>query len=204
MQASYTWSKSIDDNATPYDIYSPAIVQRALSSFDRRHMFIASYIWEVPFGSKLTGWQKKVVHGWQISGISSFQSGNPLTPGIAGDRAGSGGGGQRPECRRAPDDASGTLAMVQHVVVCGSGTRHVRECRTQHHPGPGINNWDVSFSKRTELREGMTLQFRAEFFNLFNHAQWSAAGTTVGAATFGQVTSARDPRIGQLGLRLVF
>jgi hypothetical protein len=50
----------------------------------------------------------------------------------------------------------------------------------------------------------MTLQFRAEFFNLFNHAQWSGVGATLGAATFGQITSARDPRIGQLGLRLLF
>ena len=70
--------------------------------------------------------------------------------------------------------------------------------------GPGINNWDLSFSKRTELTERVLLQLRAEFFNLFNHAQFSGVGTTFAAGTFGQVTSARDPRIGQLGLRLLF
>jgi hypothetical protein len=70
--------------------------------------------------------------------------------------------------------------------------------------GPGINDWDVSFSKRTAVTEKITVQFRAEFFNLFNHSQWSAVGATFGSATFGQVTSARDPRIGQLGLRLLF
>jgi hypothetical protein len=48
------------------------------------------------------------------------------------------------------------------------------------------------------------LQFRAEFFNLFNHTQWSGVSTSLGAVTFGQVTSARDPRITQLGLRLIF
>ncbi|MCC6391747.1 MAG: hypothetical protein IT167_14200, partial [Bryobacterales bacterium] len=69
---------------------------------------------------------------------------------------------------------------------------------------PGINNWDLSFSKRTDLRENIALQFRAEFFNLFNHTQWSGVGTTLAAGTFGQVTSARDPRITQFGLRLVF
>ena len=70
--------------------------------------------------------------------------------------------------------------------------------------GPGINDWDVSFSKRTAITESILLQFRAEFFNLFNHPQWSGVGATLGSATFGQVTSARDPRIGQLGLRLLF
>ena len=70
--------------------------------------------------------------------------------------------------------------------------------------GPGINNWDVSFSKRTQLSERLTLQFRAEFFNLLNHTQYSGVGTSFGAATLGQVTSARDPRITQLGLRLQF
>ena len=70
--------------------------------------------------------------------------------------------------------------------------------------GPGINNWDVSFSKRTQIFERATLQFRAEFFNLLNHTQYSGVGTSFGAATLGQVTSARDPRITQLGLRLQF
>ena len=70
--------------------------------------------------------------------------------------------------------------------------------------GPGVNDWDVSFSKRTELKENVTLQFRAEFFNFFNHAQFSGVGGTVGSATFGQVVSARDPRITQLGMRLMF
>ncbi|MBO0798198.1 MAG: hypothetical protein J2P31_05195 [Blastocatellia bacterium] len=70
--------------------------------------------------------------------------------------------------------------------------------------GPGINNWDVSFSKRTAIRENVSLQFRAEFFNLFNHTQWSGVSASLSSANFGRVTSARDPRITQLGLRLVF
>lgn len=204
VQASYTWSKSIDDNVTPYDIYSSTIVQRALSSFDRRHMFVASYIWELPFGTKSTGFTKKLLNGWQISGISTFQTGNPLTPGIAGDRAGTGAGGQRP-------NVVGPLTVPREITQWFSQSAFAVPALGQFGnagrstiPGPGINNWDVSFSKRTDLWENVNLQFRAEFFNLFNHAQWSGVGTTVGAATFGQVTSARDPRIGQLGLRLLF
>jgi hypothetical protein len=70
--------------------------------------------------------------------------------------------------------------------------------------GPGIFNSDLSFSKATDLRENVRLQFRAEFFNIFNHTQWASVGASVGSSTFGQVVSARDPRITQLGLRLTF
>jgi hypothetical protein len=204
VQASYTWSKSIDDNASPFDIYSPYSMLRGLSSFDRRHMFVASYIWEIPFGKKLTGWQKRVVAGWQISGISSFQTGNPFTVGISPDRAGTGGSGQRA-------DVIGPLSMPKQLTqwfstatfampalgAFGNEGRNVIV-------GPGINDWDISFSKRTAITEKMSVQFRAEFFNLFNHPQWSGIGSTYGSATFGQITSARDPRIGQLGLRLLW
>jgi len=70
--------------------------------------------------------------------------------------------------------------------------------------GPGINNWDVSFIKRTPITEKVALQFRAEFFNLFNHTQFTGVNASVGAAAFGQVTSTRDPRITQLALRVLF
>ncbi|MBI4876681.1 MAG: TonB-dependent receptor [Acidobacteria bacterium] len=204
IQASYTWSKSIDTSTSPYNIYFPWSLLRGLSGFDRRHMLVTSYVWEMPFGRKAGGWQRKVLGGWQISGISSFQSGNPLTMGITGDRAGTGAGGQRPNVvapLTRPKQLSQWFSTNSFAVPAlgqfGNAGRGLVA-------GPGINNWDLSFSKRTALREGLSLQFRAEFFNLFNHAQFSGVGTTVGSATFGQVTSARDPRIGQLGLRLLF
>jgi len=204
IQASYTWSKSIDDVISPYDIYQPWSTVRGLSSFDRRHMLITSYIWELPFGRKTQGWQRKAFGGWQISGISSFQSGNPITMFISGDRAGTGGGSQRPNVvapltvpKQLGQWFSTNSFAVPALGQFGNAGRSIVI-------GPGINNWDLSFSKRTDLRERISLQFRAEFFNLFNHSQFSGVGTTVGAGTFGQVTSARDPRIGQLGLRLLF
>ncbi|HEU0141187.1 MAG TPA: carboxypeptidase regulatory-like domain-containing protein [Bryobacteraceae bacterium] len=204
IQASYTWSKSLDNVITPFNIYWDGALNRGISSFDRRHMLIASYIWEIPFAKSTTGWKRKVLDGWQISGISSFQSGNPLTIGITGDRAGTGAGGQRPNLI-APVDRPRELSQwfsTSSFALPAQGTfgNAGRSLVT----GPGINNWDVSFSKRTDLTESVSLQFRAEFFNLFNHAQWSGVGTTFGTGTFGQVTSARDPRIGQLGLRLLF
>jgi outer membrane receptor protein involved in Fe transport len=204
FQGSYTYSKTLDDAVTPLNTYGANRLERALSSFDRTHVFVASYIWELPLAREARGWKRAAFRGWQLSGITSFESGNPLTISIPGDRAGVGGGAQRPDLI-APVQRIMTLARWFSVESFAlpplgrfgtAGRSLVR--------GPGINNWDLSFSKRSQITETVALQFRAEFFNIFNHAQFSGVGTTLGSATFGQVTSARDPRITQLGLRMIF
>ncbi|MBI3693343.1 MAG: TonB-dependent receptor [Acidobacteria bacterium] len=204
LQGSYTFSKIIDNTAAPINSYAADRLERSMSGFDRTHIFVGSYVWELPLARKAQGWQRKALHGWQISGITNFQSGNPITPGVSGDRAGTGGGGQRPNLIGAVTRImtlarwfnTDAFALPALGTFGNAGRALVR--------GPGINDWDVSFSKRTELKENVSLQFRAEFFNLFNHAQFSGVGATVGSATFGQVVSARDPRITQLGMRLLF
>ena len=70
--------------------------------------------------------------------------------------------------------------------------------------GPGFNNWDFALHKSTTLREGMTLQFRAEFFNLFNHAQFYNPTGNFNSSQFGFVTGAREPRIGQVALKFLW
>jgi hypothetical protein len=70
--------------------------------------------------------------------------------------------------------------------------------------GPGINNFDFALLKNTLLTERLDLQFRAEFYNIFNHAQFLTPSGLMPAASFGQVPGARDPRIGQLSLKLNF
>lgn len=70
--------------------------------------------------------------------------------------------------------------------------------------GPGINNWDVALLKDTHLVENALLQFRFEFFNIANHAQFNNPTGNINNGTFGYVTSARDPRIGQVALKLIF
>jgi len=204
LQASYTYSKTIDDAVTPLNSYADSRLERALAGADRTHVLIASYVWELPFARSLQGWRRNALHGWQASGVTTFQSGTPLTIGISGDRAGVGGGGQRPNVVGAATGEK-TLARwfntaafaVPTLGTFGDAGRALVR-------GPGLNNWTVSFSKRTSLWEGVALQFRAAFFNLFNHSQFAGVGTVVAAGTYGQVTSARDPRITQLALRLNF
>jgi hypothetical protein len=70
--------------------------------------------------------------------------------------------------------------------------------------GPGILNTDFGLAKNTQFTENLSLQFRAEFFNIFNHAQFNNPGGNFSSSTFGIVTSARDPRIGQLSMKLLW
>lgn len=204
LQGSYTWSRSIDNNVNPLNVYAANGMERAVSSFDRTHILALSYVYELPFFRESTGFVKQALGGWQLSGITRMESGAPFTITVPTDRAGVGGGGQRP-------DITGTLTVPKQLLqwfspgafanpalgTFGNAGRNIVR-------GPGFHNWDVSFSKRFALRENVGLQFRGEFFNLFNHTQFSGVSAGFGAATFGQVTSARDPRITQLALRLLF
>ncbi len=204
IQTAYTYSKTLDDNVTPMNSYNSKRPEWGLANFDRTHVSTSSFVWEVPFGSRISGWERRIVQGWAISGIVSLQSGVPLTITIPGDRAGTGDGGQRPDLV-APVErlmtisqwfSTASFANPALGTFGNAGRGLVR--------GPGINNWDVSFTKRTQISERVGLQFRGEFFNLFNHTQFSGVGTGFGSGTFGQVTSARNPRVSQLALRLTF
>ncbi|HEY1948048.1 MAG TPA: carboxypeptidase regulatory-like domain-containing protein [Bryobacteraceae bacterium] len=204
VEGAYTFSKMIDDVTTPANSHAPLSVERGIDSFDRTHVLTLSYVWQIPFAHSLTGFGQKVLDGWQISGITSAESGNPLTPVLSVDRAGTGDGSQRP-------NVIGPVAMPETLLswfnplafslpalgTFGNAGRSLVW-------GPGFFNTDLSVSKRAVIRENIALQFRAEFFNVFNHTQFAGIGTTFGAGTFGQVTSARDPRITQFGLRLTF
>jgi hypothetical protein len=154
-----------------------------LASFDRAHVSTSSFVWEVPFGPRNTLWQRRLFQGWELSGIVNFQSGNPLTVTIPSDRAGTGATGQRP-------DVTGTVERLKTLSQWFSTTGFALPALGRFGNssrglvrGPGINNFDVSIIKKTQLTERIALQFRAEFFNLFNHTQFNAVRTGFGSAT---------------------
>jgi outer membrane receptor protein involved in Fe transport len=208
LQGSYTFSRSIDNVATPLNSYAANGMERGLSGFDRTHVLVVSYVYELPLLRNSKGAVKQIFGGWQVSGISRFESGTPFSVTVPGDRAGTGTGGQRP-------DVTGPITLDHTLQRWFSGTFAAPALGTFGNLGrnvvraPGFANWDVSFSKkadlfRTSADHAVQLQFRGEFFNLFNHTQWSGVSSAVGAANFGQITSTRDPRLTQLGLRLLF
>jgi len=214
FQAAYTFSKSFDYGSSFEDTINPIDFKKgySLSQFDARHRLVLSYIWQLPI-RQLHGAAGKLADGWSVSGITTFQSGFPiritsnadlelqnsfafLTAGEPDIVAAFRKLDPRGPNHYAFDPAS--FAQPAQLGVIGNSPRTV--CC-----GPGIDNFDFALLKNTSVSERITLQFRAEFFNLFNHTQFvNPDGNISDGATFGTVVRARDPRLIQFALKLVF
>ncbi len=209
FEASYTWSKAVGHvEGNPLDSRNKSL-DYGLLDLDRTHMFSLNYVWEMPFFRGRQGAAARIFGGWQLSGITTFQSGLPFTVTQAGDVANFGGGtgGQRPDRIGNPHEGRGgslsryfNTAAFRAVTQTGAiGTAEVNGVR-----GPGINNFDISLFKNIAVRESVRFQFGVETFNTVNHAQFEGVGGQIGATTFGVVSSARDPRVIQLRAKLSY
>jgi outer membrane receptor protein involved in Fe transport len=208
FNASYTWSKSLDYNSfssggivgqNSYDLRG----DRGLSDFDARHRFVLSAIYELPFRGN------QLVEGWQFAAIVQVQSGNPVNIVTSNSTVNSVANTLRPDLT-GPIEIIGEVerwfdtSVFSPVARFGSLGRNVVI-------GPGFNNTDFSVIKDTELGERLRAQFRAELFDVFNHANFGRPGNVVGTPAFGRITSTRFPtgesgssRQVQLALKLIF
>jgi hypothetical protein len=190
FNASYTWSKSID-----YTSFSTGGIvlqnsfdlpeERGLSDFDARHRFVLSSIYELPFdGSEL-------VSGWQLGVIVQSQSGNPFNVVTSNSTVNGVPNTLRPDVN-GPVEITGEVdqwfdtSAFTAVPRFGNLGRNVIT-------GPTFNNVDFSVMKTTAISERLNVQFRAEIFDLFNHANFGRPGNTVGTPSFGRITSTRFP-----------
>lgn len=212
LLAAYTWSKSIDDGSGFSDFENPYNRQlsRALSAFDMTHNFVVSYSYALPFSKWTGGKAKRLFDGWQLAGITRFSTGLPITMVASGDTSLCGcSGADRPNYDDQPitiynprDSNNQQYFSTAQFSLPQLGMQGTSATRFFH--GPGLDNTDLAMTKTTLIRENISLEFRAEFFNVFNHAQFENPVGDVAASNFGQVTNARDPRIGQLALKLHF
>jgi hypothetical protein len=234
FQASYTWSKSFDEASSFEGILNPINRRQSysLSQFDARHRFVFNYVWDLPV-PKYTGAKGKVLNGWELSGIVTFQSGFPirvqssadnelmnsfdfelpgeplqLAPLRKLDPRQSGGYGFDPNSftENASDDTQ-PLCSTTPQFGCFApelfGT--IPPTKRTICCGPGINNVDFSILKRTELSESKYLEFRADFFNIANHTQFNNPdGNSSDGSDFGRIKRARDPRLVQFALKFYF
>ncbi len=190
FQASYMWSKSLDYNSfstggiVGQDSYNLK-GDRGLSDFDARHRFVFNGIYDLPFrGSRL-------LEGWQLAAIVQFQSGSPVNVVTSDSTVNGIGNTLRP-------DVTGPITMIGSVerwfdTSVFTAVPRFGNLGRNVVIGPGFNNTDFAISKNTKLHETLRIQFRAEFFDLFNHANFGAPGTVVGTPSFGQITSTRFP-----------
>ncbi|MDX2153123.1 MAG: TonB-dependent receptor [Bryobacteraceae bacterium] len=265
LTGSWTYSKAIDTGSeatfTGVDTNAPAgkgnaaRSLRGLSSFDARHRVVIAYGYDLPFYRTQRGVIGRVLGGWQITGVTTFQSGNPFTVALGYDANLDGLGGDRPLIAdpsylgRSVDDgralatcptatpagvacpdtrsqlqlpgtifipqAAATIAAEQRRISPGSdGTGSIGRNTFLMH---GMNNFDTTFQKSVTLTEGIRLNFRMEFYNLFNRVMFGVpARTILSGIPMGRIDTQRNPagyvnsareggsRQGQFAIRLIF
>ena len=216
----YTLSKSVDDasdtgttNAEynlPQNAYDPAL-EKGPSSFDHRNRFTANAIYDLPFARGTHGLQHVVAGGWRASGILMLQSGAPFTVNLssAADVANIGlvGGNnvERPNLVSDPNAGPKTPQQWFNTSAFKLPAQYTFGSAERNDVlGPGLENLDLSLQKEWISGEHFTLQFRFDAFNVLNHANFNVPGRIFGAANFGVITSAQDPRELQFALKLAF
>lgn len=219
FQASYTFSKAIDQGASFENALDPLNFNftRGLSLNDARHRFVISPYWILPI-PKYDGFKAKAFNGWAVSAIVAYQSGFPIrlqtqndqelmssfnfedpnTPQVTGkvhfmspknstNLANNTTFGF--DTSNINDPGLGTFGNLPHSLCCGSP----------------LSNTDFSIEKRTPINERFNTEFRAEFFNAFNHTQFANPDGNFSDLTFGEVLKTREgPRVIQFGLKLLF
>jgi hypothetical protein len=217
--AGYTYSK-VMDNASTWGAANQNInpinpkLSKSLSSFDMEHNFVVSYAYDLPFDKLLPA--NRLTRGWVLTGITRFSTGLPVYIWLNSDNSllGAGGGGANSNGVDEPNFTPGNLDFTNPR----SGLPYFNTSLFSNEPlgqlgtankrffaGPGLNNWDIALLKDLKLTESKTLEFRAEFFNAFNHAQFNNPNGNFGAGkNFGLINGAGSPRIGQVALKLYF
>ena len=232
--ASYTLAKTIDDvssfNITgsaskpvagendlaqnPFNLAA----ERGRSMFDARHRLVLSYEWSLPLWRQPHSWYQHALGNWQVNGITTFMSGTPFTVFDSQDTSLQGGAPEitgfsanRPNLVGDPNSGPHTVtqwfntAAFQQIALnpnslvqqFGNAGRNIVQ-------GPGFQQWDFSALKNIRVAESKELQFRAEFFNIFNHPNFRLPDSDISSPTFGQIQEALPPRLIQLALKFIF
>lgn len=220
LSAGYTYGKSLDESSNLGEEVNPINpeLSYALSSFDVRHNFVVSYNYRIPFENLFRS-SNRWTQGWEVSGITHFSSGLPVTLVNYGDNSllGAEPNGINNYGVDEPDYSGGALNLnhnprngrpyfnISHFDENALGTPG--SAKRRFFAGPGLNNYDVAVLKNVHLTESKSLQFRLEGFNVFNHAQFfgpQSVDGNIGSSTFGQIVSANPPRLVQLGAKFFF
>lgn len=233
LLSGFTWSKTMDNTGGNFvgegerssalqNSYDHA-ADYSLASQDVPKRFFVSYVYELPVGRgkpflNQGGAVNALLGGWQINGITTIQSGNPVFVDQACNRANTTAGTMRPDLLHNPNDLAGGRSHGQEVTEWFDTSAFVNVCPGPEGPfsfgdagrnivrGPGINDWDFGLFKNIPVGgEGRHLEFRSEFFNIPNHPIFGQPGGTAGTPQFGTILgTAVDPREIQFALKFYF
>ncbi len=217
LQLAYTWSRAIDpatgnggqgDLANVSDPYNRGY-DYGPSGLDRNQIFVANFIYDLPFFRDSTNrFLKTGLGGWELSAVGTMESGLALNVGLGGTYGSNGipGSANRPNVVGALSYPNSINEWFNTSIFAQPAPGTWGDAGKMLLRGPGRDNWDVSLFKRFAFSESgqRNVEFRFESFNTFNHTQLNAVDTTLSDGNFGQVTSAYDPRVLQFALKLHF
>jgi hypothetical protein len=207
------------DGATLPTYANKYLLDYGEASFDRTHIVNLAWLYELPGSASLTNpVLRTVLAHWNVSGTTTFASGAPSGVSfstVSGVDLIGGGDGQRINVNGEPQLGYGQHSVVRWfnpAVFSQPALGYIGSAPRDVFRGPGQNQWDLSVFKNFPIREKAQIQFRGEFYNALNHAQWSGINTSAKFdnnlnqinTLFGQVTSSRGPRVIQFALRIGF
>jgi len=216
----YTYSKSLDQSSSLAEALNPLDpgLSKALSAFDLRQNFVASYQYDLPLG-RLLRRRNRWTEGWSLSGITRFSTGFPVTLYNNNDTSllGTIPNGINNNGVDTPDVAPGNLQVNSNPrngrpafnasLFSLPALGQLGTAAPRFFSGPGIENFDMALLKNLRLTESKSLQFRVEAFNAPNHAQFygaAAVNGNISSPAFGNVVSADAPRLFQLAAKFYF
>jgi hypothetical protein len=221
LLGAYTYSKSIDNSSSLSEEVNPfhSALSRAISAFDVRHNFVFSYNTTLPI-PELTGWRSNWARNWQLSGITRFGTGMPVTLYNNDDTSliGSMPNGINNDGVDTPNYTPGNLALNHDprnsrmafntsLITIPTVLGQMGTARRRFFYGPGSENFDASLEKKISIGESRSLLFRVEAFNVFNHAQFFGPNAVQGnpdSSNFGKIINAGAPRQMQLVAKFSF
>ena len=227
LNISYTLSRTMTDATNDRDAVDIPQDRRnlaaeyALARTDRTHVFTASYVYELPFFRSATGAMKQVLGGWQVSGITQFWSGPPISRVVNGTTNGSRRGIRVNQLSdplsNLPTNTAGGYYWFNPAAFAPPADGQFGNTGRSIFRLPGVNQWDLTFSKNWYPTGKTRLQFRADLINALNHTQFdpatiqntcTVANTATDCSTstgnFGKLTGTRAPREIQLGIKFFF
>ncbi len=224
LSIAYTLSRSKTDATNDRDAVdlpqdrTNLAAEYAISRTDRTHVFTANYVYELPFFRESKGLGKAVLGGWQISGITSFWSGPPISRVVNGQTNGSRRGIRVNQVSDPfsglPTNTPGGVYYFNPAAFAPPADGAFGTTGRAIFRLPGVNQWDITASKNWYPSKNTRLQFRADLINALNHTQFdpgsiqnvctvatTVADCSTSTGNFGKLTGTRAPREIQLGVK---
>jgi hypothetical protein len=200
LSAAYTWSHDLSIWGAELNNYNPNEYYGNVSGQNVPQILSGSVIWTIPWYRNATG-IRGLIGGWKYSDITTIQNGPSFSPGLSVTHQGL---GVRPNIVSSVQGPKTVAQWFNTAAFVAPAAGYFGNGGTGTILGPGLINFDMAFYKDFRIKERHNFEFRAELFNTFNHTNFNAISTALGAGTFGRVTSARDPRIAEFVLRYQF